>query len=81
MEWVIADGIDAVLVTPNDRQDVGRGLVSLVVDREMREKMGGAERVKVLASFTWERVAAGVERAYRAARASTGDRSRRRAVA
>jgi len=53
---VIDDGIDGLLVIPNDPIDMGRAISKLLGDEELRKKMGAAGRRKVLDRYTWDSI-------------------------
>ena len=72
-ECVIRDGVDGMLVTPEDPDDLATAIITLLSDREMREQMGRAGHAKTWPHFTWEKVADKVEQIYRNARAATGN--------
>jgi glycosyltransferase involved in cell wall biosynthesis len=69
-ECVIQDGVDGVLVTPEDPEDLAGSILQLIADRRTRERMGNAGYTKTLASFTWAKVADQVEVIYENARAN-----------
>jgi glycosyltransferase involved in cell wall biosynthesis len=58
---VIEDGIDGMLVDPDDPQDTAQAVISLLSDQERREKMGCMGRLKTLANYTWDKVSERVE--------------------
>lgn len=62
---VIEDGKDGLLVNPDDPEEIGEAVVSLLADPELRETMGRRGREKTLRRHTWERVIDRVEQFYR----------------
>lgn len=63
---VVQDGQDGLLVNPNDPEEIGQAVVSLLADPERREAMGRRGREKTMERHTWERVIDRIERFYRA---------------
>jgi len=63
-QCVIDEGIDGLLVDPNDPEDIGRAIIKLLSNSNMREKMGRNGQAKTLAQFTWDRVTDRVEKLY-----------------
>ena len=61
---VINEGIDGLLVDPNDPQDVARAIIELLSDADKREKMGNSGYGKTISQFTWDRVIDKIERLY-----------------
>lgn len=54
---VIADGVDGFLVPP-DPATIADRILTLLDDRALAQRMGEAGRKKVLARFTWDKLAA-----------------------
>jgi glycosyltransferase involved in cell wall biosynthesis len=63
-ECVIDEGVDGLLVMPDDVADLAHKIVELLSDRERRERMGRSGHEKTLARFTWTQVTDKVERLY-----------------
>ena len=63
-ECVIDEGVDGLLVRPDDAADLAHKIVELLSDRERREGMGRRGHEKTLARFTWKQVTDKVERLY-----------------
>jgi glycosyltransferase involved in cell wall biosynthesis len=63
-QCVIDEGVDGLLVDPNDPEDLARALVALLSNRDMRDQMGQRGQAKTMALYTWERVVDKVERLY-----------------
>jgi glycosyltransferase involved in cell wall biosynthesis len=61
---VVEDGESGVLVPPGNPAVLAVELERLLLDRELGITLGRQARARVLACFTWERVAALVERVY-----------------
>lgn len=55
-----------LLVPKNDPQGLADAILALLTDDTMRERMGRAGRCRALQNFTWDHVAAKMEREYRA---------------
>jgi phosphatidylinositol alpha-1,6-mannosyltransferase len=55
-ECVIDDGVDGVLVTPGNPDDLARSILRLLADHVTRERMGQAGQTKTLTRFTWDAI-------------------------
>ena len=53
---VIHDGVDGLLVKPNDSTALAEKIIALLSDPLRREQMGQSGRKKTLARFTWDRI-------------------------
>lgn len=62
--YVISEGVDGLLVDPNDASALAAAILDLVRDPEKRKRMGQAGYQKTLARFTWERITDKVEGIY-----------------
>ncbi|MFI7407381.1 glycosyltransferase [Streptomyces sp. NPDC049627] len=62
----VVDGITGVLVPPDDDHDISGTVRRLLADPDLLARYGAAGRRRVLARYTWDRVADGVTRAYSA---------------
>ena len=62
---VIHDGVDGVLVKPNDPAALAEHIIALLSDPVRREQMGQSGRNKTLAQFTWDRIIDKMEQVYR----------------
>lgn len=62
---VIHDGVDGVLVKPNDPTALAEKIIALLSDPLRREQMGQSGRKKTLARFTWDRIIDKMEHIYR----------------
>jgi glycosyltransferase involved in cell wall biosynthesis len=69
-ECVIRDGVDGFLTPPGAPADLAALIIRLLSDRQLRERMGKAGQEKVLARFTWDKVADRIETVYLNARAA-----------
>jgi glycosyltransferase involved in cell wall biosynthesis len=63
-QCVIDEGIDGLLVTPNDAGDLAKKIVELLLDRKKRESMGRNGYDKTISRFTWSKVTDKVEKLY-----------------
>jgi glycosyltransferase involved in cell wall biosynthesis len=66
---VIEDGVDGLLVAPEDVTGLARGIVSLLADPERASALGRRGQTKVAARYSWARIADELEGIYHAARA------------
>jgi glycosyltransferase involved in cell wall biosynthesis len=62
----VRDGIEGLVVPPNDPPALARALQQLAADRDRRESMGLAARSRVLESYTEQHVVDAIVSAYRA---------------
>ncbi|HKU51786.1 MAG TPA: glycosyltransferase family 4 protein, partial [Nitrospira sp.] len=62
---VIHDGVDGVLVKPNDPTALAKNIIALLADPLRREQMGQSGHKKTLARFTWDRIIDKMEHIYR----------------
>ncbi len=62
---VVVDGVTGLLVPPGDPARLGRAVAKVMEDPSLAAKMGRAGRRRVLARFTWDRVADQTLRVYR----------------
>jgi glycosyltransferase involved in cell wall biosynthesis len=62
---LVRDGIEGILVPPNDVEALARAMVALARDRERVERLGKAARRRVLAGFTERHVIDKVAALYR----------------
>jgi glycosyltransferase involved in cell wall biosynthesis len=60
----VADGVTGVLVPPDEDHDLGGTIRELLDDPDRLTRYGAAGRRRVLARYTWDRVADGVTRVY-----------------
>lgn len=63
-QCVIDEGVDGLLVNPNDAADIAGAIIKLLSDSNMREKMGMSGQAKTLTQFTWDKVTDRVEKLY-----------------
>ena len=54
VEETITDGVDGLLVPPEDSDELALAIVSLLEDPELRKKIGAAARARVLQHYTTE---------------------------
>jgi glycosyltransferase involved in cell wall biosynthesis len=80
-ECVIEDGVDGVLVTPENPDDLARSILRLLSDHATRERMGKAGQSKTLTCFTWDKITDKVERIYKSTHAEKENVWRRSAGA
>ncbi|WP_053847460.1 glycosyltransferase [Streptomyces sp. NRRL B-24085] len=60
----VADGVTGVLVPPDEDHDLGATVRELLDDPDRLARYGAAGRRRVLARYTWDRVADGVTQVY-----------------
>ncbi len=60
----VADGVTGRLVPAGDSGAIAGAVRELLADERLRRGMGAAGRERVLARYTWQRVADGVEQVY-----------------
>jgi glycosyltransferase involved in cell wall biosynthesis len=65
--WVIRDQVDGLLVKCGDVAALGRALLRLTGDADLRRRLGEAGRLRTRTEFRWEDKLALLERVYRAA--------------
>ncbi|NEY35116.1 glycosyltransferase [Streptomyces sp. PRKS01-65] len=61
----VADGVTGRLVPPQDPGAIAEAARALLADEGLRRRYGTAGRERVLAHYTWRRVADGAEQVYR----------------
>jgi glycosyltransferase involved in cell wall biosynthesis len=61
----IVDGVSGLLVAPEDDAAFAEAVVRLLSDGDHRARLGAAAAGRVQEHFAWDRLAEGVERAYR----------------
>jgi glycosyltransferase involved in cell wall biosynthesis len=61
---VITDGVDGLLVPPQEPEAIARALTFLAGDAAARERLGAAGRRTVVERFSWDAAGAALERAY-----------------
>jgi glycosyltransferase involved in cell wall biosynthesis len=60
----VEDGVDGVLVDPNDPREIAAAILALLADRERAQRMGQEGYEKTLSEFTWDKVTDKVERIF-----------------
>jgi glycosyltransferase involved in cell wall biosynthesis len=68
---VLLDGETALLVTPGSVEELARGILRLLGDAQLRQRLGRAAREAAVAHHSWDHNVAAIARAYREL-ASTG---------
>ena len=63
-ECVIADGVDGLLVDPEDAEDIAAKIQDLLADKAKRDRMGWNGYQKTMLRFTWDKVIDQVERLF-----------------
>ena len=63
-QCVIDDGVDGLLVDPKSPEDLAEKIITMLSDRDKREKMGMTGYSKTLARYTWDKVVDRVETLY-----------------
>ena len=53
---VISSGVNGFLVPPKSPKDMAEGLLKLLNDAPLREKVGVAARNTILTNYTWDKV-------------------------
>jgi len=71
-QCVIADGIDGMLVEPNNPEDLAEKIITMLSDRDKREQMGMKGYFKTVARYTWDKVVDRLETLYRDLHSSQG---------
>jgi glycosyltransferase involved in cell wall biosynthesis len=61
---IIDNGVDGLLVGPNNKEELTRALSDVIEDWEFAKSLGDAARKKVLGRFTWDRTASRLEQIY-----------------
>jgi glycosyltransferase involved in cell wall biosynthesis len=79
-QCVIDDGVDGLLVDPKSPGDLAEKIITMLSDRDKREKMGMAGYSKTLARYTWDKVVDRVETLYRDLHAAKGATNARSAI-
>jgi glycogen synthase len=80
---VIDEGVDGLLVDPRDPEDLARALITLLANRDLRDRLGRNGRAKTMEHYTWDKVTDRIERFYldlataRSAGRSVWERTRR----
>lgn len=55
-QW-LQEGVDALIIDPDNPRDVARKLANLIEDQQLWEQLSQAGRSKALAEFSWEGIA------------------------
>jgi glycosyltransferase involved in cell wall biosynthesis len=63
--YVIRNGVDGLLVNPQDPRHIGEALVRLLRDPAERARLGGAGYTRTTSEFTWDRVIDRIEGVYK----------------
>jgi glycosyltransferase involved in cell wall biosynthesis len=64
-QCVIENGVDGMLVEPENPEDLAGAICRLLSDRPLREQMGRTGHSKTMTRFTWETITDEVEDIYR----------------
>ena len=67
---VVVDGVNGIIVPPNDPEALAGAIERLYRDRELGSRLGAAGRQRVVQNFTWEHFHARLLEAYRVAMAA-----------
>lgn len=62
---IIEDGVDGVLVAPQDSQALTKWIGTLLNSHVLAQRIGDAARAKVVSKFTWDQTARQLERVYK----------------
>ena len=65
MHEIIDDGINGLLVQPNDQNSLTGSILKLLGDSQLSKRLGDAARAKVVAKFTWDQAASTLEALFR----------------
>src|ERR1700730_9220158 len=71
-QCVVEDGVDGVLVDPDDPRELAAAILALIANRERAQRMGQEGYEKTLSGFTWDKVTDKVERIFLNLTASSG---------
>jgi glycosyltransferase involved in cell wall biosynthesis len=63
-QCVVEDGVDGVLVDPNDPREIAAVILELLADRKRAQRMGQQGYEKTLSRFTWDKITDKVERIF-----------------
>ena len=63
-QCVIDEGIDGLLVDPEDPEETARSIIELLLDGEKRETMGRIGHAKVVSQITWDKITDKMEKLY-----------------
>jgi glycosyltransferase involved in cell wall biosynthesis len=66
---VVVDGLNGIIIPPNNSGALCEALLALYRNRDMAERMGSAGRTRVVEHFTWDHFRRRILEAYRAAMA------------
>jgi glycosyltransferase involved in cell wall biosynthesis len=69
---VVDDGVDGLLVMPDDPEDLARTICELLENKERRVEMGAAGRRKVHERYTWDIIVEKCRKVYQGARSRKG---------
>jgi glycosyltransferase involved in cell wall biosynthesis len=61
---IIDNGVDGILVAPQDPEAITKSLLNLLNDPSLAKRIGGAARQKIATRFTWDLAAVQLERIY-----------------
>jgi len=61
----VEDGITGILVSPRDPEGLSKAILTLILNAQLREKMGHAARDYVIRQFNWEKSVEEMERIYK----------------
>jgi glycosyltransferase involved in cell wall biosynthesis len=64
---VVVDGLNGIIIPPNNSDALHEALLTLYKNRDMTERMGDAGRERVVEHFTWDHFRRRILEAYRAA--------------
>ena len=65
MHEIIDDGVNGLLVQPNDQNSLTGSILKLLGDSQLSKRLGDAARAKVVAKFTWDQAASTLEALFR----------------
>ena len=65
VEEVFEDGIDCIMITPGDEDELCEALVRLSKDSELRKTLGSRMYTKVMERYTWEAAAKRIQKFFK----------------
>jgi glycosyltransferase involved in cell wall biosynthesis len=65
MKEIVRDGVDGILIEPENEKQLGKAIENMIESKELREKMGRSSRDRYLECFTNEKMILGTLKAYK----------------
>lgn len=63
-QCVIDEGVDGLLVDPNNHEEIAKAIIELLSNPDIRDRMGTNGYTKTIAHYTWDQVTDRVEKLY-----------------